>query len=359
MARRLKYLTYTPWPGQLNNTRMCFETALIFAYVSGRILVLPAEYRREHEPEEDHGRFRPLHPAECYTLDKLSGVVEIISREEYDCRAAREGTTDQFDLSIPPDTTVFCFPRIPAPGSLEGSALRDFAGSRERFLEFTPEMIACRTLHLVGGALDPFYCLFFFTEPELELRCKRLVKECVRFRASILRAAARITQSLGEYKAVHVRRSDFFQLYPEQNISCHRLLGNVMMRAPAGTRLYVATDETDRSFFADLTPYYELCFLDDFRGSLGEDLPPGALACVEQMVCASATTFIGTRLSTFSAYVGRLRGYGGALDQAIHFTDGLPGSEMDDCGSPRFSWMNWVRYGYPLWGREFREGWEC
>jgi hypothetical protein len=357
MCASPQYLTYSPWQGQLNNTRMCFETALVFAWLSHRILVLPAEYRREHEPEVDHGRFRPLHPAECYTIEKLNGTVEMISQEEYRRRVGREAT-DRFDLTIPPETTVFCFPRIPAPGSPEAARLRDFAASRERFLEFTPQMTASRTLHLAGGTLDHFYCLFFFTQPEIEADCKRLVKDCVRFRKPIVDAAAGIAKSLGSHNALHVRRNDFFLLYPEQNISCHRLLGNVMMRIPTGTRLYVATDETDRHFFADLAAYYDLCFIDDFRRELGEELPVGATACVEQMVCASAGTFMGTRLSTFSAYIGRLRGYEGAPDQRLHFTDGSPGSEMDDEGSPPFSWINWSRNGYPLWGREFREGWQ-
>ena len=357
MPSGTKYLTYTPWQGQLNNTRMCFETALVIAWLSRRILVLPADYRREHEPEIDNGRFRPLHPAECYTIEKLDGIVDIISQEEYDRRITRGGT-DRFDLTILPDTTVFCSPAIPAAGSPEAGRLHDFAASRERIVEFTPEMTAARTLHLVGGALDHFYCLFFFTQPEIEAECKRLVKNCVRFREPIVKAAARIAGLLGDYHALHVRRNDFFQLYPEQNISSHRMLGNVMMHIPTGARLYVATDETDRRFFADLAAHYDLCFIDDFRRELERELPGGATACVEQMVCASATSFIGTRLSTFSAYISRLRGYCGVPDQAIHFTDGAPGSEMDDYGSPAFSWMNWCRAGYPLWGREFREGWE-
>jgi hypothetical protein len=71
-----------------------------------------------------------------------------------------------------------------------------------------------------------------------------------------------------------------------------------------------------------------------------------------------AGIFIGTRLSTFSAYITRLRGYRGAGNLESYFTDGSPGSEMDDRGSPRFSWINWIRSGYPFWGREFREGWQ-
>ena len=358
MAGQTRYLTYTPWQGPLNNTRMCFETALVLAYLSRRRLVMPGEYRREHEPEVQAGRFRPLHPGECFELQTLHGIVDVLDREEYDRQFATDGQGDQVDLDLSPGTAVFCYPGIPAPGSPEADMLRYFAVSRERVLEFTPEMKACRTLNVKSGTLEPFYSFFFFTERRVESECKRLVRDHVRFRAPIMSAAARIARSLGNYSSLHVRRNDFFNLYPEQNIPGNRLLGNIGMRIPAGARLYIASDETDRTFFADLSRHYELYFIDDFKSLLPDNLPAGSLACVEQMICALAKVFIGTRLSTFSAYITRLRGYHGALDQSSYFTDGPPGSEMDDQGSPPFSWINWVTSGYPLWGREFREGWE-
>ena len=351
-----RYLTYTPWPGQFNNTRMCFETALVLAYLSRRTLVMPREYRREHEPEVDAGEFRPLHPAECFALETLRGIVDLVDRVEYDRRV--DGGGGQVDLVVSPGEAVFCYPTIPVSGSPDAERLWDFAAGRRRVLEFTPEMEDCRTLNVESAMLEHFYSFVFFAEAGVEAECKRLIKSHVRFRAPIMSAAAGIAESLGNYCALHVRRNDFFKLYPEQDVPAHRLLGNVMMRIPTGARLYIATDETDRSFFDDLANHYDLCFLDDFKNVWNGDLPAGARACVEQMICALATTFVGTRLSTFSGYITRLRGYHGASDQGSYFTDGSPGSEMDDHGSPRYSWINWVASGYPLWGREFREGWE-
>jgi hypothetical protein len=353
-----KYLTYTPWQGQLNNTRMCFETALVFAWLSRRCLVMPAAYRRAHEPEVQAGCFRPLDPAECFALEKLHDSLETVSREEYERAIGSCGDlSNQVDLILPPETSVFCYPNIPDPGSAEAARLRDFAVHRTRFLEFTPEMEACRTLNLKGGVLELFYAFFFFTQPAVDAQCKRLIKDHVRFRAPVAEAAGRIAQSLGDYQALHVRRNDFFRLYPQQDIPGNRLLGNVMMRIPTGARLFIASDEPDRTFFADVANYYDVRFIEDFRSFLPAESSAAFLACVEQMVCALAGKFMGTRLSTFSAYITRLRGYLGASDLSISFTDGCAGSEMDDEGSPPFSWINWVRSGYPIWGREFREGW--
>jgi hypothetical protein len=352
----MRYLSYTPWPGQLNNTRMCFETALVLAYLTRRCLVMPSGYRRQQDPEVEAGRFRPLHPAECFDLKTLNGIVPVIAREEYDACAG--APCDQVDLAFTPGSSVFCFPKIPAPGSAEEFRLRDFAASRSRFLEITPEMTACRTLNIRSAMLEHFYMFFYFSRAQDELDCKRLVRDHVRFRSEIVDAAKRIAAALGSYCALHVRRNDFFILYPQQNVPAHRLLENVERRVPVGSRLYIATDETDRSFFADLRGRYDLFSLDCFRSLLPENLPADSLACVEQTICAFADLFIGTNLSTFSAYITRLRGYYGAADQNTYFTDGSVGSEMDSEGSPPFSWIHWLTSGNPWWAREFKEAWE-
>jgi hypothetical protein len=122
-------------------------------------------------------------------------------------------------------------------------------------------------------------------------------------------------------------------------------------------RLYIASDEMNREFFAPFVQRYETFFIDHFARALDPDLSSEDLACIEQVVCSFAETFLGTRLSTFSSYITRLRGYRGSRNNGIHFTDGSDGSEADDHGFPIFSWANWLRAGNPLWGREYRECW--
>jgi hypothetical protein len=355
---RTKYLTYTPWPGELNNTRMSFETSLVLAYLSGRCLVMPREYRRRGEPETEAGKFRPLHPQECFELESLNRIVPVLSYEEYERSLAPGQRTERVDMILKPQTTVFCFPEIPPLGTPEAKRLRDFAVTRQQLMEITPEMKACRTLNIKEPLLEHFYSFFYFSQKRDEVKCKRLVREHVRFRAAVLRTADKIVASLGSYCALHVRRNDFLRQYPWQDISVERVLSNVRMRVPAGARLYIASDETDRNFFAALRNGYEVRFIEDFRSVIPEDSSEALIACVEQVVCAFAKLFIGTKLSTYSGYITRLRGYYGVPEKSIYFTDGSPGSEMDDRGSPPFSWRNWMQSGNPLWGREFKEAWE-
>jgi hypothetical protein len=357
MESREKYLTFTPWQGDLNNTRMCFETALALAYLSGRQLVMPGQYRQENEPEVDQGTFRPPHPSAFYDIDGLANLVPVISCDDYE-QVKSDRPSDRVDVRFDPGTTVFCFPRIPAPSSRDAASVQAFAVSRQGRLEMTPEMDACRCLHVATPMLEHFYTFFHVADPCRAVSCKQMIRDHVRFREPIVSAAKTLAAMLGAFSAVHVRRKDFLALYPEQDVAPDRLLGTLRERVVPGSRLYVATDETDERFFANLDEFYDVYFADRVREYLPESLTAASLACVEQEVCAAATLFIGTRLSTFSGYITRLRGYRGAVETGSYFTDGTEGSEMDDCGAPPFSWTNWVRRGNPLWGREFREAWD-
>lgn len=80
--------------------------------------------------------------------------------------------------------------------------------------------------------------------------------------------------------------------------------------------LYISTDEKNASFFDPFREVYTVKFLRDFEAPAGL-LPQGDgkgfnqnwLGMVEQIVCSSAHTFIGTPLSTFTGYITRMRGY--------------------------------------------------
>jgi hypothetical protein len=47
-----------------------------------------------------------------------------------------------------------------------------------------------------------------------------------------------------------------------------------------------------------------------------DDISRKTVGLVEQIVCASGRQFVGTKMSTFSAYIYRLRGYLGATDSS-------------------------------------------
>jgi hypothetical protein len=122
-----------------------------------------------------------------------------------------------------------------------------------------------------------------------------------------------------------------------------------------GDRLLIATDELPRLWFAPIEAHYDVMFAGDLV-ALGAPSHWSSWwrDCSEQIICAHGISFLGTRLSTYSSYIHRLRGYYGAADKRIRFAD----QEHDAAEDDGFSWAAARRAGTPMWGREFREGWE-
>jgi GDP-fucose protein O-fucosyltransferase len=355
MPQTLRFLTYTPWSGQLNNTRICFETALVFAFVTGRTLVFPVNYRLGKEPALVRGRFRPLHPGEFLNLSLIGTLVKLLSYREYEsvCGGGVGKTNVRFGLN----TSVFCYPHIPKIGSVEYTDLVNFASGRSDFLEFGAETNNLTTINIESANLEHFYA-FFFLDHIMSSACKALVRDHVRFKPEIIDLASVIASRLGPFSAAHIRRSDFIRQYLSQNISIRSIMRNVARYITLGSRLYVSTDECDLGFFDLLRDHYDVLFMENIAGFLPRKMSKVSLACFEQELCSLADTFVGTRLSTFSGYITRLRGYRNALDKESYFTDGYHTKDRPVLDTHPYSWSSWLKSGNPLWGREYREGWE-
>jgi hypothetical protein len=350
MTSSSRFLTFTPWCGQLNNTRMCFETALVLAYLGDRTLVIPNGYRRNDEPEFVGGIFRPLHPQEYLDMRSVNRIVNMVTYRKY---MAELRNTDVIDLIFDVNTAVFCYPVIPKWGSVSSAKLLAYAAGRSVFLEFTNSMRRCTTLNIKNPMLEHFYTFCFFSNAERTKECKLLIRDHVRFKPAISHLGNQIASHLGFFNAVHVRRSDFIRQYPNQNIPARSILENLKKYVTPRTKLYVSTDELDHNYFKPLRKYYEVMFLHDVLDTSRRGMARPLLSCLEQTICSLAHIFVGTRFSTFSGYITRLRGYGDVSNKEIYFTDGY-----EIRGDDEFSWLRWIKAGNPFWGREYREGWE-
>jgi hypothetical protein len=118
---------------------------------------------------------------------------------------------------------------------------------------------------------------------------------------------------------MHIRRGDFLQYYPEEVITVDAIWKGTkhLLDPQISTLLYIATDETNLTYFEPFRSMFELRFLDDYSlaARLGEEhLGQNQLGMVEQVICANAHTFIGTPLSTFTGYITRMRG----TSQSVH-----------------------------------------
>mmetsp|Transcript_23528 Transcript_23528/g.39199 ORF Transcript_23528/g.39199 Transcript_23528/m.39199 type:complete len:733 (+) Transcript_23528:13-2211(+) len=113
------------------------------------------------------------------------------------------------------------------------------------------------------------------------------------------------------YVAFHIRRGDFQQKHTR--LPAEKIVQLTRKLVPDAKKriAYIATDERNRSFFAPFDAEYgAVYFLDDLKkGTDIDSINQNHVGMVEQVICASADIFIGTPLSTFTAYITRMRGF--------------------------------------------------
>ena len=67
--------------------------------------------------------------------------------------------------------------------------------------------------------------------------------------------------------------------------------------------------------------HYQVFFLEDYAALAGlPDLDPNYAGMIDQVVASRASVFVGTYFSSFSAYVGRMRGYHGASGKTMYYS---------------------------------------
>jgi hypothetical protein len=96
--------------------------------------------------------------------------------------------------------------------------------------------------------------------------------------------------------------------WPKQRLSAEEWYTNTKpwLKPDAGQLLYIATDETNRTWFSPLMEHYTVRFLDDYTKLAGLDmLDPNFVGMIDQVVASRGWDFVGTYFSSFSAYIGK------------------------------------------------------
>eukprot|EP01082_Thalassiosira_pseudonana_P010709 g10567.t1 g10567 contig4:2117261-2117716(+) len=103
-------------------------------------------------------------------------------------------------------------------------------------------------------------------------------------------------------------------------ISAEEWVENTRHIFQPGEIIYIATDETNRTFFEPLEMHYRLRFLTDYNEYAGLDgLDPNFVGMIDQVVASKGRQFVGTYFSSFSAFIGRMRGYHGYSGRDMHY----------------------------------------
>jgi hypothetical protein len=114
------------------------------------------------------------------------------------------------------------------------------------------------------------------------------------------------------FVSFHIRRGDFQQKHTRLPAEEILELTKHLIPGPHKEKIvYISTDEKNLSFFDPFRrEYREIYFLNDVSVNTGiERINQNYLGMIEQVICAASDIFIGTPLSTFTAYITRMRGY--------------------------------------------------
>jgi len=410
-----KYVTFSPWRGGFNNIRMSLEMAVAFAVASQRTLVLPPKYKMYLRGESslmsyfdfedlrrglpvityeeffdriDFGQFQKERPSDTSLhsgteryyagLKEMPGVY--ISKEKW--RANQIG-----------GQVVYCVPNCPhSPGkdaSTEERAeydwFKEFSRKLTSFDLDDPEIQQARVVHFPENLLGHFYTFVWFRDPQLGRHVKRVIRDHVHFREEILENAERIITLLGDFKfsCLHIRRNEF--QFKDVWTPAETIVENTKRLFKKGETIYISTDELSdekerKKKWSDPTAMVKVVkhtwfepmkrefgkdkvvFLSDFFDEvLGPETRDIWIGCIETLVCSRARVFVGTRKSTFSGYINRLRGYMHDVGQKLilEAQSKYPRDYFRYFKGPEWNHLSGAYGGgHPYWGREYKEGWE-
>ncbi len=357
-----RYVAFDIDQGGLNNIRMVFEYAVVIAAVTRRTLVLPPAQPWYLINQGRMGRAEGVTDlADVFDLASIRKAIPCITTNEFCVTAARHlGIPDQFTatrfegepddarlrdwrtwlmrnsevLDGNPYQFLLCVPDIRR--ARLGPHLSDHYVDDRELREFSPRLRAAPVIYLPSDSrhrsLGPVATMLATESPRLPRLCRRLLKHHVRYRDEVFEWAERICNFMGleDFDAIHIRRNDF--QYKQTRLDVGRIHANIRSLIAGDKPLYVATDESDPSFFEQLADMFQVPRvhrLNDWRPWAGDGFPYVWEGMVEQAICARAGRFVGTDLSTFSGYINRLRGYMQAADQrcyyhTIDYTGGIP-----------------------------------
>jgi len=179
----------------------------------------------------------------------------------------------------------------------------------------------------------------------------RLIRDYVHFKKEIFIYASIVLSMLPKsFSTLHYRRDDL-QFDDNRWISPARIFKNTENLLLENETIYIATDEKPDvfkdEFLSVFSARYNILMLDNYMSKI-QGIPKEWVPLVEMVILSQGRVFIGTRQSTFSGYVTRLRGYmNNVLNKDYYWTIKVFPTDYVNLVDP---WKGWER--------EYPEGWK-
>jgi [Skp1-protein]-hydroxyproline N-acetylglucosaminyltransferase len=305
---------------------MSLELAACIAFLQDRILVLPPEYR-----------MYLLNNSNSFStfFDTNDLGLKTMSFEDFEEKFNVQGWEEIENISFVEDRDIVdtLLTTTTAPENIiHNRKIRDLN-----------ELDEHQIVYFKKNLLGSFY-LNIYTEKLPEL-CKYVARH-IHYNKEIFTEASKAVEFLGVYYAIHIRRNDF--QYKDLFLTAEQIYENIKDVLPEGCKLYVSTDEKDKSFFSPLAEHYQLCFYEDVQHLIYTNINEDLIGPIEQIICTNAATFIGNKLSTFSSYIYRIRGYMKSILDKRFLTYHVKCKPNEE---EPFWWV-------AVWAREYAESWE-
>ena len=345
-----KYIVFDQYPGGFNNIRMSLELAAVFALLLNRVLVLPP--RTNYYLLEGECGFEDF-----FDISALG--IEVIEFEDYcernniEINSLDQAWKDVAAISYVADWDVIK-DLVKIPENIKACEYFENYKMGRESLFFDTETLTSDHILFPKNLLGNFY-LTIFAENRLK-EMTQFVASHIHYKDDILLEAYNIIKVLGDqnYAAIHIRRNDF--QYKDLFIDGEQILRNISPILKAGETLYIATDAQDHSFLKPLEDVYKVVYFSDVQNRINQYIDSKLIGSIEQLVCTRARVFIGTRLSTFSSYIYRMRGY---MDDIYdtNFYDNTLECKLACHQTPVTKFPTWTDAWQMTWGREFPEAW--
>jgi len=302
--------------GGMSNVRMSLDIGIALAHLTGRTLV-PYNVR-----QLDLGHSRLLSAGSDFRYySKIFDLMDI--PVNVDNRLFFTDRTSEIDAHLLYEGSfvhsVFYYPDSLG---LKSPWVRDFVNGRDDGKVFTLDKQASQAEALcVGGRTLAMYSYFLCLKPVLHKTVNKLLAG-VDAKQPYRELAARISEKLGAFNALHIRRGDFVakKFTPRSaQVTADEIIRNTADILDRNDTLLICTDDpNDEAFFEPFRKHYrKLVFIDrllvedrEYADKLRE-LPfhdNAVVALMSQLIASHAVNFVGTLFSTFTALVQRRRG---------------------------------------------------
>lgn len=347
-----RYISFSPYYSGLANIIMSYEIFLAIAAITKRKVILPPDcwmlFLSKSQKKKDYIDFWKIFNKEillqefdCIEHKDVPEFVGYLDKMQSEKSYTENIELCNFDLWKPEfENTISDSHVVFVNRKVSTNDFKNFCGNRpvldldcdEKFLHFENNLFGHYWYHVYPGGENQ------------RNQLKDKINKVFRYHDKFYFYADAVRQKIGPFNSIHVRRNDFLDAR-KNDLECvnapDKLLNmvNQLPFADHGLPIYIATDESNRSFFSEVKKKYKIYFYEDFEYNFGNDFDQDDLhiAVLEQTICSQSENFFGTYLSTFSKRINVMRGLEGRQADDYCGINHLPDSPDENLTIP-FPW---------------------